>query len=291
MTDVRLSTAKPTPSKPLTKPPAQSPVDSVAKPAPAGDSLKTAGLDQSAEALRIVQDALQFPPKPGKGEDLKPWLMDAYSRLLKAESGLKAYQKSRPNDDASRKQYSELRHKVWDAERTIERLDKGGAAKTEFFQSVLPSAQQLIDGLADHPNPPADKEGKAAWLAEAKQELAKAKAADELLSSAWFTFDAVPFEQRSEASRKIFDFESRIRSVEYELNPPAPRPRTSGTPSGSGSGSSPIFSNTQGAANLANSNNPIGQVAGAVALPIALTVDVIDLITRPLRWLDSVSKK
>lgn len=286
MTDVRLTTTSTPTARPKTKAAAQPTAETPAKPAPAGDRLQTQSAP-SGEGIRIVQEALNFPPKPKRGQDMTPWLMDAYSRLLTAETTMDTLQKSR--DGVDFKTTSDLRSKVWDAQASIAKLDKDGAVKTEFFQTILPQARQLIDGLENYPAPPADRKGKTEWLAGAKQELARAKAADELMNSAWFDFKALDFDKRTDASGKLFDFGSRVRQVEYELNPPAPRPAASGAKSSGASG--PIFGNTQGAADLANSKNPVGQVAGAVALPFAVTIDVIDLITRPLRWLDSHAEK
>lgn len=288
MTDVRMTTTAPPTArpKPQAAPPASA--ETPAKAAAAGDSFK-GQTAPSTEGVRIIREALQFPPKPSKGQDMTPWLMDAYSRLLTAETTMNTLQRSRGQDKVDFKVTSGLQRQLWDAQSAIAKLDKDGAVKTEFFQTILPEARQLIDGLADYPEAPTGKEAKAEWLVGAKQELARAKAADELMSVAWFDFKALDFDKRTDASSKIFDFESRVRQVEYELNPPAPRPSTSGAKSSGGSGA--IFGHTQGAANLANSDNPIGQAAGAVALPFAITIDVIDLITRPLRWLDEASSK
>ncbi|MNL43241.1 hypothetical protein D3C87_1657460 [compost metagenome] len=101
------------------------------------------------------------------------------------------------------------------------------------------------------------------------------------MNTAWFDFGALEFEQRTDASDKLDAFASQVRAVEYALNPPSPRPAkgSAATSRASGAEAQP-FGLTQGASDLANSKNPVGQVAGAVALPIALTIDVIDLITR-----------
>lgn len=288
MTDVRMSTTPTSPAaaRPMAKAAAQASAETQAKPTVEGDRLQTQS-SPGAEGVRIVREALQFPPKPKKGEDMTPWLMDAYSRLLTAETTMRTLRGSR---DVDFKTTSALRHQLWDAQGDIAKLDKDGAVRTEFFQAILPPARQLIDDLATYPEPPADKEGKIAWLAEAKHELAKAKAADVLMNSAWFDFKALDFDKRTDASSKLFSFEGRLRRVEYELNPPAPRPSTSGAKASNGA-SGPLFGNTQGAANLANSSNPVGQVAGAVALPFAVTIDVIDMLTRPMRWLEGASSK
>ena len=288
MSDVRLNTTSTPAARLTTKAAAQPPAEAPAKPTVAGDRLQTQSLP-TGEGIRIVQEALNFPPKPKKGEDMTPWLMDAYSRLLTAETTMDTLQKARSQDKLDFNTYSDLRGKVWEAQTSIAKLDKDGAVRAEFFQTILPEARKLIDDLESYPAPPADRAGKIEWLAGAKQELAKAKVADDLMNTAWFDFKALDFDKRTDASGKLFDFESRMRQVEYELNPPAPRPSTSGPKASSAPG--PIFGNTQGAAELANSKSQIGQVAGAVALPFAVTIDVIDLITRPLRWLDNASQK
>lgn len=287
MSDIRISPTATPASRAASKPAPQSAPDSTPKPAMGGDQLQTQAGAASREGIAIVREALQFPPKPKRGEDMTPWLMDVYSRMLKAESTLRTLQKSKGDDRVDGRTYADLRQELWGAQREIEKLDKDGAVKTEFFQTILPPAQELIDGLESYPAPPADPEGKAAWLADAKQALAKGKAADELMTMAWFNFKALDFDARTDSSGKLFDFEMRVRHVEYELNPPAPRSSTSGASKGS---TSPIFGNTQSAAKLADSKNPVSQAAGAVALPFAVTIDVIDLITRPFRWLEEQKK-
>lgn len=246
------------------------------------DQLRTQGVDQSEAALKILEETLPLPPKPRKAADVRTWLMDSYSRLLKAE---KAHDALRSSPGAHRDKVSDAWFQLREAHRLVDQADRGGAAKKEFFAGVLPQAQQLIDSLQDFREPPADKAGKEAWLAEGKVLLAQAKTADDLIRSAWFDFKAIDFDQRTDGSGKLFDFESSLRRVEYELNPPAPRDPSAAP---GRTGSRPLFGATQGASDLANSKNPISQVAGAVALPIALTIDTIDLITRPFQWLNSL---
>ncbi|GEM_PF-3589551 len=290
MTDVRLSTATSATARPKAQVAAKPASDSTAKPVIAGDRLQTQGKASSAEGVRIVQEALQFPPKPKKGEDRKPWLMDAYSRLLKAESTMRVLQNSSGDDRLDFGTYGDLRQQLWEGQHSVEKLDKDGAVKKAFFATILPPAQHLIDGLDNYPEPPADKAGKAEWLVGAKQDLARAKAADDLMGVAWFSFQSLDFGERTDSSSKIFRFEGDVRRVEYELNPPAPRPPATGRSATGRSGPAPLFANSQGASDLANSKNPVEQVIGAVALPFAVTLDVIDLITRPLLWLDSLGE-
>ncbi|MFP5501896.1 MAG: hypothetical protein ACLGIN_05350 [Candidatus Sericytochromatia bacterium] len=249
----------------------------------ATDQLRTQGVDQAEAALKILEKCLPLQAKPKKAADVRAWAMDSYARMLKAERALDAL-KSSPGAD--REKTSQAWFALRDAHRQMDQADKGGKIKQEFFAGVLPEANQLIDSLKDFREPPADKAGKEAWLAEGKTLLAQAKAADDLIRSAWFDFRAIDFDQRTDVSGKPFEFQSRLRRVEYELNPPAPRDPSAGP---SRPGSRPIFGATQGAADLANSKNPVGQAVGAVALPIALTIDTIDLITRPFQWLSSLS--
>lgn len=247
------------------------------------DQLRTQGVDQSAAALEILEKNIPLQPKPKKAAEVRAWAMDSYARLLKAEKALDAL---RSSPGANRDKVGEIWFQLRDAHRQVDQADRGGKIKQEFFAGVLPEANQLIDSLEAFREPPTDQAGKEAWLAEGKTLLAQAKAADDMIRSAWFDFKAIDFDQRTDVSGKLFEFQSRLRRVEYELNPPAPRDPSAGP---SRSGSRPIFGATQGAADLANSKNPVGQVAGAVALPIALTIDTIDLITRPFQWLSSLS--
>ncbi|MNX94307.1 hypothetical protein D3C86_1265340 [compost metagenome] len=240
----------------------------------------TRGVPQADATLHVAHTALMLAPKPKTSAEVKPWLMDGYSRVLKAKS---AQQMLEGDKSANSRKVGELTMLIWDVERQLARLDKGDAVKKEFFAGILPPAQQIIDGLAKYPAPPADKDGKAKWLGDAKQELARAKAADDLLNTAWIEFKAVGFDQRTDASDKLHAFEARVRKTEYELNPPAPRPAgTAAKPATTPGTSAPVFGLTQGASELANSKNPAAQSAGAAMLPIAVTIDLIDLITRPL---------
>ncbi|MNL67385.1 hypothetical protein D3C87_1919640 [compost metagenome] len=70
-------------------------------------------------------------------------------------------------------------------------------------------------------------------------------------------------------SSELKALEARVRQVEREVFPT----RATGS-------SSQLFALTKGASELAGSENTVAQAAGAVALPIAVTIDVLDLITR-----------
>jgi hypothetical protein len=241
--------------------------------------------------MALIEETLQFPPKPSDPADQKAWLMDGYRRLLKAETAFGALENEWKAGKVDGNALSMGRSKLWNAQRLIGDADKGGVAKKEFFEAILPPAKAIIDGLADFPAPPADKAGKKAWLAEGKQKLAEAQAANQLMKDAWFDFKALEFDKMSDAGSKIWNFEGRLRQVDRELNPPPPAaPRKPGQPGSSGP-SGPLFGNTQGVSDALNKhpNNPVVQVGGAIALPIALTIDVLDAITRPFVWLDKVS--
>lgn len=241
--------------------------------------------------VALIEETLQFPAKPKDPADEKAWVMDGYRRLLKAETAYEALQKDWGSGKVDGNALSGMRSKLWNAQRTMEQADKGGVAKKEFFEAILPPAKAIIDGLADFPAPPADKAGKKAWLAEGKQKLAEAQAANQLMKDAWFDFKALDFDKMSDAGSKIWAFEGRLRQVDRELNPlPPAAPRKPGQPGATGP-SGQLFGNTQGVSDALNKNpnNPIVQVGGAIALPIALTIDVLDAITRPFIWLDKVS--
>jgi hypothetical protein len=238
--------------------------------------------------MALIEDTLKFPPKPSNPADQKAWAMDGYRRLLKAETAFEALQKDWGSGKVDGNALSTARSKLWNAQRVMQEADKDGSVKKEFFDAILPPAKAIIDGLKDFPAPPADKAGKKAWLAEGKKKLAEAQAANQLMKDAWFDFKALDFDKMSDAGSKLFSFEGRLRQVERELNPPpAPKPGQPGT----GTTPGQLFGNTQGVSNALNNhpNNPIVQVGGAVALPIALTIDVLDAITRPFVWLDKVS--
>lgn len=283
MTDLKINAPAAARPQPKPKPKAETQPEPAPRSATTGDRLQTQA-SPSAEGIAAIREALRFPEKPAKGADPKPWLMDAYSRLLKAETTLNALERSSGADRLDFKVTSGLSSQIANARHQAESLDRDGAVKAEFFQTVVPQAQQLIADLENFPKPPADKQGKAQWLVEAKAAAEQGKAASELLRAAWFKFNAIDFKDQAESTTTLFRFEGRIRGVELELAPPRPRPAGGAT-----TASGDLFALTQGASELANSKNPVGQVAGAVALPIAVTIDMIDLLTRPLRWLDSLN--
>ncbi|HEY9899579.1 MAG TPA: hypothetical protein V6D00_10395 [Pantanalinema sp.] len=281
MGDTRISSAASHRLHPAPKAPSAPQPAAAAAPRVEADKLLVQGGGQAEAGLRIAKEALAFPPKPRAAAEMKPWLLDAYSRLLKAKSAQDALQNDRGESRVTGREYSEITKQIADAERKIAKLDKHDAVKKEFFATILPSAQQIIDDLAKFPPPPADNAGKGQWLAGARQELARAKAADNLMNAAWFDFGELAFEQRADAGEKLFTFESRVRSVEYALNPPSPRStRGSAAKPGANGTEAQLFGLTKGASELANSKNPVGQVAGTLTLPIAVTLDVIDLVTR-----------
>jgi hypothetical protein len=291
MTDLKI-TAAPAAARPQPKqaPKTEATAEAAPQAAMAADRIQTQA-SPAAEGIAAIREALRFPDRPRKGADAKPWLMDAYSRLLKAEAALDAVERASGADRVDFKITSGLRTQITNARYDVEQLDKDGAVKAEFFQGVIPPAQQVIAALNDFPKPPADKQAKAEWLVEAKQAATQAQAASQLLKSAWFDFNVLDFKDQADATTTLFMFESRIRGVEIELSPPRPKTDATAKKGTSAAPAGDLFALTQGASDLANSKNPVGQVAGAVALPIAVTIDMIDLLTRPLRWLDSLSQE
>lgn len=258
----------------------------VSKTVPAGPAARP----QNPTAA-MMTEALTFPPKPTAPADQKAWTLDAYRRVLKATTGMHALEKDWQAHKVDGNMLSVMRSKIWNAEQMLAGADKDGSIKKEFFAGVLPNAKALIDGLKDFPPAPNDAAGKKAWLAEGRKKLAEATAADNLMRDAWFEFKALDLDKLADSQGKLAQFRWKLDSVNRELNPPPkPIPGQPGTPS---SASGPLFSNTQGVADALNKhpNNPVVQVGGAIALPIAMTIDVLDAITRPFVWLDQHSAK
>ncbi|HEY9899567.1 MAG TPA: hypothetical protein V6D00_10335 [Pantanalinema sp.] len=116
------------------------------------------------------------------------------------------------------------------------------------------AARRILDDLAKIPAPPADTTGKIQWLADARPALTRARVADAALGG---------------KSSELKALEARVRQVEREVFPT----RATGS-------SSQLFELTKGASELASSESTVAQAAGVVALPIAVTIDVLDLISR-----------
>ncbi|MFN3430838.1 MAG: hypothetical protein ACK46X_12895, partial [Candidatus Sericytochromatia bacterium] len=228
----------------------------------------------------------QLPPTPKRASEQKAWLMDAYGRLMKAEAAADQAMRDWGSGAITKEQYDPIRLRLWQAQRQVEAVDKGGAVKKEFFAAILPPALGLIDSLADVPAPPADQAGKQAWLADGRRKLQEAQAADQVLRDAWFDFKALEFGQLTDRGTKLSAFERRLQAVDRELNPPAPAPsRPTGRPV-TGIGHVPLppgmpFGHTLGVGQALDRqpNNPITQVGAAVAMPFAILVDVLDLLT------------
>ena len=59
-------------------------IDQAAAQTAPASSAKPAASAPRSEALAVLDEALQLPPKPRRASEQKAWLMDAYGRLLKA---------------------------------------------------------------------------------------------------------------------------------------------------------------------------------------------------------------
>lgn len=259
-----------------------------AQATPASPAMPAAAAPKS-EALAVLDSALQLPPKPRRAAEQKAWLMDAYGRLMKAEAAADQAMRDWGSGAITKEQYDPVRLRLWQAQRQVEAVDKGGAVKKEFFAAILPPALGLIDSLEAVSAPPADKAGKQAWLADGRRKLQEAQAADQVLRDAWFDFKALDFGQLTDRGTKLSAFERRLQAVDRELNPPAPAPSrgpgSTGRPS-TGLGHVPLppgmpFGNTLGVGQALDRqpNNPITQVGAAVVMPFAILIDVLNLLT------------
>lgn len=254
------------------------------------DSLKVSKPDATpgGEALRYLNEASQLPPMPSDAAGQRAWLMDGFARLLKMSAAEKTLQEGWRDGKIDGKTLSVARSRSWTVERELEKAPGHAEAKKEFFSGVIKEASNMLDGLAGYPAAPADKAGKKAWLEKAKGELARAKEAERIMKDCWFEHKVLSFEEMSKAGDKVWEFEGKIRRVDHELNPP-PKPKPGQRPAPGGPGR-PLFELTQAAQKGLDSKNPIGQTAGAIAMPIALTIDLIDMFTRPLQWLESTQQ-
>lgn len=275
------------------KPASAAPATVAAKPTVSRDSLQVtrpASNNPGTEALRVLTEASQLPPMPRDAAGQRAWLTDGFTRTLKMTAAEETMRQAWRDGKITGTDLSVAKSRIWAVQRELAKAPGYEAAKKEFFGGVIAQANGMIDGLANYPAAPADKAGKQAWMAAAKVELAKAKEAEKIMKACWFDHQVLPFEALSAASKKVWDFEGQIRRVDFELNPPAPRqPRQPGQP-GSANPGRPLFELTQQAQRGLDSNNPIGQTAGAIVLPIALTIDLIDMLTRPLQWLESTQR-
>jgi hypothetical protein len=262
---------------------------------PAAPSVRTPAMD-------TLDAALAFAPMPRRGAQKTAWLMDAYSRLLKAEAAADALADDWRDGKITQADYAPVRQRLFMARRAVEDADKKGEVKKAFFTQLLPPTLAVIDGLAAVPAPPADKAGKQAWLEAGVRKLQEARAADSVLRDAWINYNQLKFGQMTDRSRQLFAFEKRLTDVARELNPPAPRapaPSTGGptlvnrdrTPGQPGA-FAPLFGNTQGVSDALNKhpNNPVVQVGAAVAMPFAVMIDVLDAITRPFVIIDKATR-
>jgi hypothetical protein len=262
------------------------------KPAMASDSLQVARPAQTrsnpgTEALALLNEAAALPPMPRKKDEQAAWLMDGFARQMKMSAAEEAMRKAWGKGQIDGNTLSVARSKSWAVDRELAKAPGYEAAKKEFFGAVINQANALIDASANFPAPPADAAGKKAWIAQAKGEVAKLQEANRIMKDCWIHHQVLPFDAMTAASRKVSAFEFNIRKAELELNPPAPR--QPGTP-GTGGPGRPLFELTQGAQRGLDSNNPVGQTVGAIVMPIALTLDLIDLLTRPLQMVEAAKK-
>ena len=78
-------------------------------------------------------------------------------------------------------------------------------------------------------------------------------------------------------------------AVRAKLSPAKAEP----APAGSADPGRPLFQATSAVGGMLDKhpNSGLAQTAGGVALPFAVTFDMLDLVTRPLQWLDKVQQK
>lgn len=271
---------------------APAPAASPAQPTMAGDSLQVTRQPVSPgyDALKTLSDARELPPMPRGKAEQRAWLMDGFTRLMKMSAAEESLRKAWRDGKVDSGTVSVARPAIWAVQQTLAKAPAHAEVKKEFFGGVIQQANALIDTTATYPAPPADKAGKEAWLVEAKAHLVKLEEANRIMKDCWIQHQELPFDAMTAASRKVFAFDGQIRRVDRELNPlpPAP-PRQPGTSSPGGPGR-PLFELTQGAQKGLDSKNPVGQTVGAIVMPIAITLDVIDMLTRPLQWMESAKK-
>ncbi|HEY9720486.1 MAG TPA: hypothetical protein V6D47_00620 [Oscillatoriaceae cyanobacterium] len=279
MDSLRLNRSTPVqsalPAKPLASTPAPAPA------AQASDSLQLSKSNSNADALGVIDQASALPPMPSDADAQKAWLNDGFSRLLKANAAQQSLEDAWGKGQLDGGSFNAACLKVDALQQALQQSPQYDAVKQSFFAGLVGPAQQMLGSLKAFPAPPADKAGQQKWLAQAKQKLAQAQAANQVLNDAWFRFHALSFDDQAKGSDQLFDFQSRIDDVDYALHPPKPSKATS-----SGTDSWTPMQNTSAIANAMNKHpNPVTETVGAVVLPIAMTVDVIDLLTKPFQLL------
>jgi hypothetical protein len=152
-------------------------------------------------------------------------------------------------------------------------------ANDSFDFNKPPSAQKLADARAAvallatvKPIPLADKQ-KDAWLADAQQIHDKAAAGAKVLEDAAFFTKSVPDAEADKAREALFKLEDQIQQCKdrkttgagfYPLNPFRPLNQFQKGITG-------------------QMDNPLGAIIGVVTLPVAITLDIVDMVTRPVQ--------
>lgn len=283
MNSLRLDRTPSATPLPPAKPAASAPA---APTAQAADSLQLSKPAGNNDALAVIDQASALPPMPTDAAAQKAWLTDGFTRLLKAYAAQKSLEQAWNKGQIDGDSLNTAWMKVDALEQSLKQSPQYDTVKQSFFAALVAPAQQLLAGLKSYPAPPASKAGKAQWLAQGKQKLAQAQAAQQVLSDAWFRYQTLPFDKMADGNDAIFRFQSRLDDVAYELNPPKPSKAAPGRDSWT------PMQNTQAVANAISRNgDPITATVGTVVLPIAMLVDTIDLLTKPFELLSGQSRR
>jgi hypothetical protein len=148
----------------------------------------------------------------------------------------------------------------------------------EFFNRKAPSpeaikkAKETIAALASVPGIPLSNKAKTPWLADAKAKKAEAdKALDVLRDAEWEK--KLPAAEMDAARDAVYKFDEKIESCEVRgglkpwgapLNP-----------------FRPLFQMTNNLGNVPN--NVFGGLIAAFGVMIAIPVDIVDAVTRPIQ--------
>lgn len=148
----------------------------------------------------------------------------------------------------------------------------------EFFNRKAPSpeaikkAKETIAALDSMRSIPLSNKAKTAWLAEAKAKHAAAdKALDVLRDAEWEK--KLPAAEMDAARDAVYNFSDKIEDCEVRAGikpwgPPLNPFR-------------PLFQMTNGLGNVPN--NALGGLIAAFGIMIAIPVDIVDAITRPIQ--------
>lgn len=132
------------------------------------------------------------------------------------------------------------------------------------------AAVKLLDGVKAIPLKDADK---AAWLTSAQATRDKAAEGVKVLEDAAFFTKSVPDAEADAAREKLSKLDDQIQQCKdrketgagfYPLNPFRPLNQFQKGITG-------------------QMNNPLGAIIGVVTLPVAITLDVMDMVTRPVQ--------